>query len=103
MNKLIEYTDRGLGCIVTLLGLLAVGFIVYGIFNLFAEVWSFLAYHLNYVLITVIITGISYIYYVHPSLKFKDNDHKQSRIRILLTLIGFLAIWLMYSFPQAFR
>ena len=102
MNKLLNYTDRGLGCIVSLLGILAILVIVVAIYNALTEAWSYLVYHLNYVLIIIIVAGLSYVYYAHPSLKFKEND-KQGRIRILLTLIGFLAIWFMYSFPQLFR
>lgn len=103
MNKLLKYTDRGLGCLVTILGIFAALFIGYYIFHMLAQVIGSMAFNLNRVLMVMIMAGLLYLYYLHPKLKNKESNNVGDGNRIILTLIGLFLLGVLYSFPQPFR
>lgn len=103
MDKILKNADKGLGCLVTIIGIITVVFIVFYFFYMIGEVIDFLAFYFHLVLIVVVIAGLWYMYYVHPKFTLEENNTIIGGKRVTLTLAGFLFIWFLYSFPQFFR
>lgn len=103
MNNFILKADKGLGCLITLVGVITAGLILISIIYLIGQLIDYLAFYFNYLLIFLIIGGLSYIYLLHPKFTDEDSNSLTGKNRVLIALAGFLAIGMLYSFPQFFK